>query len=569
MGFRPENWERTRDFLLAITFSLAKVPLVSFYDAYTREFDNALMGVSRQSALDAEVDNLSALTPLLIPLVQLASVLLLKLYFESQAFKYGFKSEKSVAEMEKNRIIEEMTTGSACYGVSYNIASDKYIDASSVLRSDLGDSLSSLFQLVVQRFAVLCDLVASMYALWLMPSRLILFGLAMPALLIGTLAVIQCFKMAMAIPSDNLRKVCADLRIYRDQMSKKVSHLHENAEKINMLDGAKRDKELLVQGSEEQKNLLIDNASLFGIVDLGKKISKREYAFFLGTLVYLFGTPIRAMSPGTMYIACSHFWMVTRCFSFIEEELRRIAWLKDCFKRSELLVENYKSSQVPGEMSNLNVSEGKGLSFNGTIKTPEQKTLFEGSFELISGKIHWLKGGNGLGKSTIIRAVNKMCSGAEGDLVLPKKMITLSQHPYIRPGEYTLVECILDLKRGAQVDESTVKKIKALLRKFKLEHVDVESIDSTVSSWTTLSGGEKQCICLVRAIMREPDLLILDEPFSALSPANKDVARELLKEKPQGTTLLYTSQETGEEELGLYDVRLHLKDRKITVYTIP
>lgn len=82
-------------------------------------------------------------------------------------------------------------------------------------------------------------------------------------------------------------------------------------------------------------------------------------------------------------------------------------------------------------------------------------------------------------------------------------------------------------------------EIEALLYNFKLEHV----FNSFV---TQLSLGEKQKIGLILSILRTPELLILDEPFSALDPIVIDYIWHILREKSK--TILFTSHNWKEVE---------------------
>lgn len=100
---------------------------------------------------------------------------------------------------------------------------------------------------------------------------------------------------------------------------------------------------------------------------------------------------------------------------------------------------------------------------------------------------------------------------------------------------YEVVDYFAYLNR-IQIDKSTIKE---LLYNFKLDHVSNSYV-------TQLSLGEKQKIGLILSILRTPDLLILDEPFSALDPIIIDHIWHILREKSK--TILFTSHNWKEVE---------------------
>jgi sulfonate transport system ATP-binding protein len=120
------------------------------------------------------------------------------------------------------------------------------------------------------------------------------------------------------------------------------------------------------------------------------------------------------------------------------------------------------------------------------------------------GEFVALLGRSGSGKSTILRALAGLDEGAEGEIWVPERRSVVFQDPRLLPWARVLENVVL----GTRGDESIEAGRAAL--------VEV-GLDGHESDWPkTLSGGEAQRVALARALVRQPGLLLLDEPFGAL-----------------------------------------------------
>jgi sulfonate transport system ATP-binding protein len=121
------------------------------------------------------------------------------------------------------------------------------------------------------------------------------------------------------------------------------------------------------------------------------------------------------------------------------------------------------------------------------------------------GEFVALLGRSGTDKSTLLRALAGLDPDYEGALRVPRQRAVVFQEPRLLPSTRVLGNVALGLSGGA---DATVRARAALAEVGLTGHK---------RAWpVTLSGGEAQRVALARALVREPALLLLDEPFGAL-----------------------------------------------------
>ncbi len=173
------------------------------------------------------------------------------------------------------------------------------------------------------------------------------------------------------------------------------------------------------------------------------------------------------------------------------------------------------------------------------------------SMDLNKGEIVTVLGANGAGKSTLLRAISGLVHPAAGSIEFKDEVLNnvpafqivlkgISQSPEGRRVFSTLtIEENLNL--GAYTrkkDTQWIKETKA--RVFELFPILVERRRQLAG---TLSGGEQQMLAMGRALMSNPQVVLLDEPSLGLSPMYVKLIFKIIKEiNEQGVTVLLVEQ---------------------------
>ena len=154
----------------------------------------------------------------------------------------------------------------------------------------------------------------------------------------------------------------------------------------------------------------------------------------------------------------------------------------------------------------------------------------EGGFLLVTGR-------NGSGKSTLLRLFAGLLAPTEGELEVraPRGSIGYLGHDPLVYGELTALENLELYGRLYRVPERR-ERIGMLLERFELWDVRRERV-------STFSQGMRQRLALCRALLHDPALLLLDEPFAALDREGRSLLEAQLRELATARTVVVSSHQ--------------------------
>ena len=190
---------------------------------------------------------------------------------------------------------------------------------------------------------------------------------------------------------------------------------------------------------------------------------------------------------------------------------------------------------------------GGQLEFDALCKTyGAVVALRDMTFEVRAGELFGFVGSNGAGKTTAMRIAMGVLEADSGEVRWGGEQITLDmrrQMGYMpeERGLYPRMKIaaqLIYLARLHGLDSDTARRsTEALLRKLGLS----ERRDTTVQA---LSLGNQQRVQLAAAMVHDPGVLILDEPFSGLDPVAVDVMSDVLREKcDRGVPVIFSSHQ--------------------------
>ncbi|KJS79758.1 MAG: hypothetical protein JM58_19650 [Peptococcaceae bacterium BICA1-8] len=184
------------------------------------------------------------------------------------------------------------------------------------------------------------------------------------------------------------------------------------------------------------------------------------------------------------------------------------------------------------------------------------QTLKGISLEISKNRVTAIIGPSGCGKSTFIRCLNRMhevVPGAkvEGKILINKTDIYSTQVDPVeirrrigmvfqKPNPFPTMTIYNNVASGLKLNGVNNKKVlgEAVEKSLRRAALWDEVKDRLNHSGMSLSGGQQQRLCIARALAVEPDILLMDEPASALDPISTLRIEELVQELKQQYTIV-------------------------------
>ena len=180
------------------------------------------------------------------------------------------------------------------------------------------------------------------------------------------------------------------------------------------------------------------------------------------------------------------------------------------------------------------------------------KAVDDLSFVVKPGEIFGLLGVNGAGKTTTFRMIMGLLDITKGNITLNDKKIDydvtdkigfLTEERSLLTKLTVKEQCIFYGVLKGMKEEDIIKRTEELLEKFEIP----EYLDKKIKE---LSKGNQQKVQFITAILNEPELLILDEPFSGLDPFNVELfKKEIIEMSKKGSMIIFSSHRMEHVEL--------------------
>ena len=200
------------------------------------------------------------------------------------------------------------------------------------------------------------------------------------------------------------------------------------------------------------------------------------------------------------------------------------------------------------------------------------------SMEIKDKELTVLIGPSGCGKTTTLKMINRLIQPSKGNIFIDGKNIEEMDKVQLRRNMGYVIQ------QGGLFPHMTIRQNIEIIE--RLEKKDPQAIvDNTVRLMkmvdlnpeafldrypTELSGGQRQRIGVIRALANDPDIVLLDEPFSALDPVTRSSLQDELIELQAkvGKTMVFVTHDM-DEAIKIADRICIMKDGHILQYDTP
>lgn len=256
---------------------------------------------------------------------------------------------------------------------------------------------------------------------------------------------------------------------------------------------------------------------------------------------------------------------LTSNFSQIVYNLKSIEFIRKDIERKKINYVNKKNKKT--KTDNLILKKIRHKFYN--LKEGTSFEIFKNfSYKFKKGKIYGIYGPSGSGKSTLLNIISGLVKPNSGKVFINNKEIksvdisslinlSFASQDNVILDDNILVNITLDFNHNAK----EIRNIKSLLKYFNLKKfINKKFFDNkSLASIKNMSGGEMQRVNFIRAVISNPDVLILDEPMSSLDTKNEKKMIMFLQKFKKDKIIILTSHKLNHAKY--FDKIIKLKSK--------
>lgn len=379
---------------------------------------------------------------------------------------------------------------------------------------------------------------------------------------LGTAALAPLGVMLLIIPASRwFSKKFSDHNVkimsYRD---KRVGTMAQFLEGIKVIKSFVWEKAIKKQVSELRTQ---ENSSWRSLAN-DKAVSTAIYHFAgLAVTLVAFGVYIwqgKYLSPAIAFTCLTLFGYLEPCFKQLPKILGELSLSLVAGQRISSLLE--ESEVALPDQENLDGETELVKLDKVTVNFEEKKRALDSvSLKVKKGESVAIIGAVGSGKSTLLKTILKETQVHEGECLTPKglRMAYVPQDPFLFQGT---LEQNITLKEEKQSGRELFDSVYASCMDYDLELLANGLQTEITEGGGNLSGGQRQRVNLARAAVYFPDLVLLDDPLSALDPrTEKNIIERLIFGRWNDKTRIVTTHRL--EHLRRFDRVILLENGKI------
>lgn len=219
------------------------------------------------------------------------------------------------------------------------------------------------------------------------------------------------------------------------------------------------------------------------------------------------------------------------------------------------------------------------IEFRNIKKSYKSKNILENfNLKIDDGKLVVLIGASGCGKTTLLKMINRLIPITDGQILINGKDIKSMDPIELRRGIGYVIQQTglfphMTVKENIEIIPKLMGKAEEDIEKKTIELLNMVGLEPTEYLHrypAELSGGQQQRVGVARAFAADAEIILMDEPFSALDPITRTELQEQLFniQKEYNKTIVFVTHDM-DEAINIADMICILKEGKIIQYDTP